>query len=290
MRLFVLFFVAFSLQVFSQAVSPDIEELIKQNPNYLNSLGKDEIFEGSGSEGNDKSIDSSLPSSDLEVSEESKIFGFDYIKSIPKSITATSDLPVTNDYLISIGDELRVMLTGGKENVYILEVLMDGSILFPGLGPVNVFGESILDIRKTLESLVQLSYVGTEVSVSLESLAAKKINIIGAVKRGIDMFDCVMPTRSGRTGLAFTWEGKINLKNSKYKYDKNPLNKNCDLENIKNFSKSYLNHLIKTNEILASMIISLNNVYFYQQFMFTMRQHILKGTFKKFYNKYINLF
>ena len=115
-------------------------------------------------------------------------------------------------------------------------------------------------------------------------------DILGAVSKGIDMFDCVMPTRSGRTGLAFTWEGKINLKNSKYKYDKNPLNKNCDLENIKNFSKSYLNHLIKTNEILASMIISLNNVYFYQQFMFTMRQHILKGTFKKFYNKYINLF
>ena len=115
-------------------------------------------------------------------------------------------------------------------------------------------------------------------------------DILGAVSKGIDMFDCVMPTRSGRTGLAFTWEGKINLKNSKYKYDKNPLNENCDLENIKNFSKSYLNHLIKTNEILASMIISLNNVYFYQQFMFTMRQHILKGTFKKFYNKYINLF
>ena len=115
-------------------------------------------------------------------------------------------------------------------------------------------------------------------------------DILGAVSRGIDMFDCVMPTRSGRTGLAFTWEGKINLKNSKYRYDKSPLDKNCMLANIKNFSKSYLNHLIKTNEILASMIISLNNVYFYQQFMISMRQHILKNTFKKFYNKYIDLF
>ena len=115
-------------------------------------------------------------------------------------------------------------------------------------------------------------------------------DILGAISYGIDMFDCVMPTRSGRTGLAFTWEGKINLKNSKYRFDDTPLCSNIKLRNLNLYSKSYLNHLIKTNELLASMIISLNNVYFYQEFMSHIRKAIKKGNFKKFYNKYIKLF
>ncbi len=115
-------------------------------------------------------------------------------------------------------------------------------------------------------------------------------DILGAVKSGIDMFDCVMPTRSGRTGLAFTWAGKVNLRNSKYQNDKSPLDKNVTIRNLNLYSKSYLNHLIKTNEILASMLISLHNVNFYQQFMLEIRKEIKKGTFNNFYNKYINMF
>ena len=104
------------------------------------------------------------------------------------------------------------------------------------------------------------------------------------------MFDCVLPTRSGRTGLAFTWEGKINLKNSKYKYDQEPLDKNCKIRNLNKYSKSYLNHLIKSNEMMASMLISLHNIYFYQQFMREIRANIHNGTFQTFHKKYINLF
>ena len=115
-------------------------------------------------------------------------------------------------------------------------------------------------------------------------------DILGAVKEGIDMFDCVMPTRSGRTGLAFTWEGKINLKNSKYQNDKMPLDKNCTLRNLNKYSKSYLNHLIKSNEMMASMLISLHNINFYQQFMREIQKNIKNGTFQSFYKKYINLF
>ena len=115
-------------------------------------------------------------------------------------------------------------------------------------------------------------------------------DILGAVKRGIDMFDCVMPTRSGRTGLAFTWEGKLNLRNSKYQNDKTPLEKDTTLKNLNMYSKSYLNHLIKTNEILASMLISLHNINFYQQFMSEIRKKIKNGTFNNFYNKYIDKF
>ncbi len=115
-------------------------------------------------------------------------------------------------------------------------------------------------------------------------------DILGAVKEGIDMFDCVMPTRSGRTGLAFTWNGKVNLKNSKFINDETPLDKECDIRQLNKYSKSYLNHLIKSNEIMASMLISLHNIQFYQQFMREIRKNIKNGTFLKFYKKYINLF
>ena len=115
-------------------------------------------------------------------------------------------------------------------------------------------------------------------------------DILGAVKEGIDMFDCVMPTRSGRTGLAFTWQGKLNLKNSKYQNDKMPLDEDCEIKELNKYSKSYLNHLIKSNEMMASMLISLHNIYFYQQFMREIQKNIKNGTFQSFYKKYINLF
>jgi len=114
-------------------------------------------------------------------------------------------------------------------------------------------------------------------------------DILGAVKRGIDMFDCVIPTRSGRTGLAYTWEGKINLRNSKYKKDDTPIEKNINLRSLNLYSKSYINHLFTSNEILASMILSLNNLIFYQQLMQKIRNAIKNNVFDDFYNKYINI-
>ncbi|MAH74289.1 MAG: tRNA guanosine(34) transglycosylase Tgt [Candidatus Pelagibacter sp. TMED197] len=115
-------------------------------------------------------------------------------------------------------------------------------------------------------------------------------DILGAINFGVDMFDCVLPTRSGRTGLAFTWEGKINLKNSKYQSDKSPLDSSCEIRQLNKYSKSYLNHLIKSNEMMASMLISLHNIYFYQQFMSEIRRNIKSGTFATFYKKYIDYF
>ena len=114
-------------------------------------------------------------------------------------------------------------------------------------------------------------------------------DILGAVKRGIDMFDCVMPTRSGRTGLAFTWEGRLNLRNSKYKNDVSSINEFTTVRDINVYSKSYLNHLISSNEILASMILTINNISFYQQLMRKIRESIKNNTFDEFYNKYINI-
>ncbi len=113
-------------------------------------------------------------------------------------------------------------------------------------------------------------------------------DILGAVKRGIDMFDCVMPTRSGRTGLAFTWNGRINIKNNKYKNDNSPLDENCNNFSLNKYSKNYLNHLFNTNEILGSMLLTLNNINFYQELMSKIRDNIKKGTFDQFHDKYIN--
>ena len=114
-------------------------------------------------------------------------------------------------------------------------------------------------------------------------------DILGAVKRGIDMFDCVIPTRSGRTGLAFTWEGRLNLRNSKYKKDDSPINPDSKIRNLNAYSKSYINHLITSNEILASMILTLNNIVFYQDLMNRIRNSINNNAFDTFYNKYINV-
>jgi len=114
-------------------------------------------------------------------------------------------------------------------------------------------------------------------------------DILGAVKRGIDMFDCVLPTRSGRTGLAFTWNGRIQIRNSKNKNDNLPLDLNISKFGLNKYSKNYLNHLLNTNEMLASMILTLNNINFYQELMSEIRKNIKKGTFDEFHDKYINL-
>ena len=113
-------------------------------------------------------------------------------------------------------------------------------------------------------------------------------DILGAVKRGIDMFDCVMPTRSGRTGLAFTWNGRINIKNNKYQKDDTPLDEKCTNLNLNKYSKNYLNHLFNTNEILGSTLLTLHNINFYQELMTTIRKNIKNGTFDDFHDKYID--
>jgi len=113
-------------------------------------------------------------------------------------------------------------------------------------------------------------------------------DILGAVKRGIDMFDCVLPTRSGRTGLAFTWNGRINIRNSKYQNDNEPLDINTSNFNLNKYSKNYLNHLFNTNEMLGPMLLTLHNINFYQELMRAIRKNIKNGTFHQFHDKYIN--
>ena len=99
-------------------------------------------------------------------------------------------------------------------------------------------------------------------------------DIIGAVLRGIDMFDCVLPTRSGRNGQAFTWRGTVNLRNARHTEDPRPLEEGCGCPACRQYSRAYLHHLVKAEEILASMLITWHNMTHYQDLMEGLRQAI----------------
>ncbi|MBF91844.1 MAG: tRNA guanosine(34) transglycosylase Tgt [Rickettsiales bacterium] len=116
----------------------------------------------------------------------------------------------------------------------------------------------------------------------------RPVDIFEAVERGIDMFDCVLPTRFGRNGRAFTLDGEINLRNSKYSEDKSPLDINMSCLASKNFSKAYIHHLTKNNEILASMILSLHNIAFYKKMMTDIRISIEEKKFSELKKKYLD--
>ena len=110
----------------------------------------------------------------------------------------------------------------------------------------------------------------------------KPDDLIGAVKRGVDMFDCVLPTRSGRTGQAFTSRGTVNIKNARHTLDKRPLDNNCNCHTCINFSRAYLHHLFKAQEILGLMLLSLHNIHFYITLMKNIRNSIKLREFDEF--------
>lgn len=105
----------------------------------------------------------------------------------------------------------------------------------------------------------------------------KPSDIIGAVKRGADMFDCIIPTRAGRHGLAYTSHGEIKIRNSQYCEDLSPLDSECECYTCTNHTKAYLNHLCRSDEILASILLSLHNIKFYLKIMEEIRNNIRNG-------------
>jgi queuine tRNA-ribosyltransferase len=107
----------------------------------------------------------------------------------------------------------------------------------------------------------------------------KPDDIVEAVRRGVDMFDCVMPTRNGRHGVAFTRFGKVNLKNARHADDPRPLDPESDCPAARDYSRAYLHHLIKANEMLGAMLLSANNLAYYQSLMATLRAAIAAGRF-----------
>ena len=107
----------------------------------------------------------------------------------------------------------------------------------------------------------------------------KPDDIVNAVARGVDMFDCVLPTRSGRTGQAFFRSGALNLKNAIHRDDPNPIDDSCGCPACRNFSRAYLHHVIKAKEIIASMLVTWHNLHYYQQLMSEIRGALLTGKF-----------
>ena len=110
----------------------------------------------------------------------------------------------------------------------------------------------------------------------------KPSDIVGAVKRGIDMMDCVLPSRSGRTGQAFTHRGVVNIKNARHQNDPRPLDVSCQCPACKNYSRAYLHHVFKSQEIISSMLITWHNLHYYQDLMGRIRQAILNKSFAEF--------
>ena len=109
------------------------------------------------------------------------------------------------------------------------------------------------------------------------------VNILEAVRRGIDLFDCVMPSRNARHGQAFTFDGVRNLNNAKYELDELPLDPKCGCPVCKNFSRAYIRHLLKSNEMLGMRLMVMHNLYFYNNLMELIRSHLDNGTFEQFY-------
>lgn len=110
----------------------------------------------------------------------------------------------------------------------------------------------------------------------------KPDDIVGAVLRGVDMFDCVMPTRSGRTAQAFTEYGPVNIRNARHKEDYRPIEEACDCPLCKNYTRAYIHHLQKCNEILAVMLLSWHNIRYYERLMQGIRKSLEEGNFDEF--------
>ena len=114
----------------------------------------------------------------------------------------------------------------------------------------------------------------------------KPDDIVGAVERGIDMFDCVLPTRSGRTGQAFTWDGPINIKNARFAEDQSPIDSSCGCPVCATWSRAYVHHLVRSGEILGAMLMTEHNLGFYQALMKALREAISKGELGDFADRF----
>ena len=112
-------------------------------------------------------------------------------------------------------------------------------------------------------------------------------DLINAIDKGVDMFDCVMPTRNARNGWLFTRYGDIKIKNAQYRDDLTPIDSSCNCYTCKNFSRAYLHHLYKIGEMLGSRLNTIHNLFFYRQMMVEIREAIQKKTFQSYKAKFL---
>ena len=177
------FLASISFQVYSQEIDASMiqnlsseqiaiaKEALKSNnlaaPIEQDSSNKEETLKSN--EENEKSIPVN------------RNFGYNFISTSPTSIIATGDLPLPNEYKISLGDVIGVVLSGSKKQIFDMKVQLDGTVFFPELGSISVVGESFIDIKNKFRNLIDQSYIGVSIDLSLKDLSAKKITIVGAV-------------------------------------------------------------------------------------------------------------
>ena len=116
---------------------------------------------------------------------------------------------------------------------------------------------------------------------------APPANILEGVRRGVDLFDCVMPSRNARHGHAFTWEGCRNLMNAKYELDEAPLDETCQCPVCQKFTRAYIHHLFKAGEMLAMRLTVMHNLYFYNHLMEEIRQALDEGRYEAFCQEHV---
>tara|TARA_B100000900_G_scaffold415990_1_gene448332 strand:- start:672 stop:2942 length:2271 start_codon:yes stop_codon:yes gene_type:complete len=162
------------------------------DPSLLKNLSPDQIEMAKSQLAKSESIEKPIPvikestkrassSSDINDSSNKK-YGYNYFSSSPTTISAVGDLPLPNEYKISLNDQFTIILSGSKEAIFDLNVNLDGSILFPELGYISVVGETFQAVKTKLKNLIEQSYIGVQIDLSLKNLSAKKITIVGAVK------------------------------------------------------------------------------------------------------------
>ena len=174
-----------SLFSFAQTIEPAL--LSQLSPEQIeaamevvedNSLGEPEVQELIESEQSLVRIENELGDDESVL----KKFGYDFFSTMPTSLSAVGDLPLPNDYKISLRDQFRIILSGSRDQVFNLNVNLDGTILFPELGSIYVAGLTLQEVREKLSSIVSQSYIGVNIDISLTNLSAKKVTIVGAVK------------------------------------------------------------------------------------------------------------
>ena len=183
----ILIFSIFSFNINGQNIDPSF--LSQLSPEEIE-MAKD-LYEQQGIKNESDKEEELLITNDSLVKKESdedsnsiagKKYGYDFFSSTPTSLTAVADLPLPNDYKISLRDQFKVILSGSKDDIFNLNVKLDGTILFPELGAISVVGLSLQEVKDKLSLLIKQSYVGVNIDISIQNLSAKKITIVGAVK------------------------------------------------------------------------------------------------------------
>ena len=189
MQYFFIFLFSVSLNLFSQTI--DIEEIIEQQKKLTESASfeiqepEDQKDQESLEEKKSLEEEDSLNlEPDAEPPTESNsfsVFGYDFFDKVPTTVTALSDLPIPNDYVLSANDQLRITSVGSESFTYTVQVGLDGSILIPNIGKTNSYGKKLSEVRESIKAIISQAYPGSIADISLINLSAKKISIIGAV-------------------------------------------------------------------------------------------------------------